>query len=469
MSLLDFSAKQGKHSWLAKAHIAAVALTALAYGSVTDVPLNLAAIAFALLAGLSLFYPIGAVAIGRVYATTILLFAALLVYVVLQALPFAAGDFANGAWQSVNDLIGPVQGTISVAPGMTLDALTMLAMPFMAFLSGLALFQGDDEALLLWRALAYFGVGDAVFGILQYLFLPERLLFEQKEFSIGSLTASFVNPNTAGTFFGLALLLNLGLTFYYLRKIHIDSFVKNVTDLDIGWRDKNALALLHALFCLIVAVALFLTQSRGAVTASFVGAATAIVLMATRALTADKPTGETGRWRRSAGQFGGVIVIVGLFALFAGRAVYRMQEQGGVDGRFCSFSSTIEAIKAHPIFGTGFGAFQDVFPAYRNAECAGIVGVWDRAHNVFLEGYLGLGVPFAVVLVAGYAVLIGVFLQGLRSRRHFRFVPVMGFAALILASLHSLVDFSLEIPGVAAYFAAIMASSVTISLGRSRE
>ncbi len=131
MSLLDFSARQGKHSWLTKAHIAAVALTALAYGSVTDVPLNLAAIAFALLAGLSLFYPIGAVAIcGGSAATTILLFAALLVDVVLQALPFAAGDFANGAWQSVNDLIGPVQGTISVAPGMTLDALTMLAMPF---------------------------------------------------------------------------------------------------------------------------------------------------------------------------------------------------------------------------------------------------------------------------------------------------------------------------------------------------
>ena len=42
----------------------------------------------------------------------------------------------------------------------------------------------------------------------------------------------------------------------------------------------------------------------------------------------------------------------------------------------------------------------------------------------------------------------------------------MGLAALILASLHSIVDFSLQIPGVGVYFAAIMAATVTVSLGR---
>ena len=298
MSLLDFSARQGIHAWLAKAFIAAVALTVLAYGSVPEIPLNLATIAFALLAALSLFHPIGAVAIGRVHAAAILLLAALLVYVVLQASPFAAGDFVNGAWKSVNDLIGPVQGTISVAPGMTLDALPALAMPFLVFLSGLALFQGDAEAVMLWRALAYFGAGYAAFGILQELFLPEQLLFAQKKFYLGSLTASFVNRNTAGTFFGVALLLNLGLLFRSLRKIRINSFLKKVLALDMGWRDKNALVLLHALFCLIIAVALFLTQSRGAVGASFIGAVAGVILMAMRPLTADKPTEQAVKWRQ---------------------------------------------------------------------------------------------------------------------------------------------------------------------------
>jgi O-antigen ligase len=431
--------------------------------------LDLEVIAFALLAMLSLRYPVGSVAIGRLQAATILLLAGLLLYVALQTLPFAAGDFVNVAWKSVNELVGPVQGTISVSPGMTFDAIPTLAMPFLVFFCALALFQSDAEALRLWRALAYFGAAYAVLGILQELFFPEQLLLAQKKFYLGSLTATFVNRNTAGTFFGVAFLLNLALLFNSLRKIHIGSFINKTMALDIGWRDKNALVLLHVLFCLITAVALFLTQSRGAVGASFIGAVVGVILIAMRPLTADRPTQQFGRWRRYAIIFAGVLVVTGLFALFAGRSVYRMEAQGAEDARWCSFASTIEAITDHPFLGTGFGAFQDVFPAYRNADCAGIFGVWDRAHNFFLEGYLGLGLPFAVALVAGYAILIGVFVRGLRDRHRFRFIPVMGLTVLILASLHSLVDFSLQIPGFATYFAAIMASTATISLGRNKE
>ena len=61
------------------------------------------------------------------------------------------------------------------------------------------------------------------------------------------------------------------------------------------------------------------------------------------------------------------------------------------------------------------------------------------------------------------------FIHGVKVRHRFRFVPIIGLAALILASLHSLVDFSLQIPGVGVYFAAIMAATVTVSLGRGRE
>ena len=61
------------------------------------------------------------------------------------------------------------------------------------------------------------------------------------------------------------------------------------------------------------------------------------------------------------------------------------------------------------------------------------------------------------------------FIRGIRIRHKFRFIPVMGLAVLILASLHSIVDFSLQIPGVGVYFAAIMAAATTVSLGRGRE
>jgi O-antigen ligase len=188
-------------------------------------------------------------------------------------------------------------------------------------------------------------------------------------------------------------------------------------------------------------------------------------MMTARPVAGDPPNPHPGERRRTAAALAGVLLIVGLFALFAGRSLHRMEAQSAADARWCSFASTIEAIEDHPWLGTGFAAFQDVFPTYRKAECAGIHGVWDRAHNFFLEGYLGLGLPFAIALCAGYGALVGVGLRGLRRRRRLRFAPAMGLASLLLASLHAIVDFSPQIPGFAVYFAAVMASTLTISSG----
>ncbi len=313
--------QEGFRAWLARAFIAAVALTVIGYGAASTVQVNLAAFGFAILAILSTFHPIGSWQAGRAQAVSIFVLAGLVGYAAFQTLPLPGLDLANGAWKSVSENIGPVNGTISVAPGTTLDALTTLALPFLAFIAELVFFQGDDEALWLWRALAYFGAAYAAFGILQELLFPDQLLFETKKYYVGFLTATFVNRNTAGTFFGIALLLNLGLEFHELRKIRIASFIKKALDFAIGWRDKNVLVLVHAFCCLIIAMALFLTQSRGAVGATFIACVGAVALMSTRRLTADKPGEEFVAWRRYATIIAGLLVVVGLFALFAGRSV----------------------------------------------------------------------------------------------------------------------------------------------------
>jgi hypothetical protein len=456
-------------SGLGRVFLVAVGLTVLAYGSASSVQSSFAAIGFALLALVSTTRPLGSSQVRYVHAAAILLLASLIGYAAFQALPVAGPDLANGAWTSLAGAIGPTPAAISVAPGMTLDALASLALPFLAFVGALVFFQSDEEALWLWRALAYFGAAYAVFGILQELFLPNQILFEPKRFYLGSLTATFVNRNTAGTFFGLALLLNLGLAFHELRNVHIARFVKKTLSLDISWPDKNARVVGQALCCAICAVALFLTQSRGAAAASFVACYVALAAMTARPVTADKPDERFAKWRRRAALIGSLLVLLSLFALFAGRSLHRLEEAGADDSRWCSFASLLHAIRDNWALGAGFGAFQDVFPLYRDAGCAGIFGVWERAHNVFLEGWIGLGLIFPTALGLGYAILVGVFLRGARRRRRFRFAPIIGLSALILVSLHAMVDFSAQIPGFAVYFAAAMAAATTISLGRGRE
>ncbi|MBV8661618.1 MAG: hypothetical protein JO107_00820, partial [Hyphomicrobiales bacterium] len=330
-------------SWLQRLFLAAVALAVLDYGSASTVQSSLVAIVFALLAALAALRPLEPASIRGLAALAVLIAAALVGYAARQALPLASGDFANGAWQAVSDHVGPIKGTISVAPGMTLDALPSLAAPFFAFVCALGFFQGDEEALRLWRALAYFGAGYAAFGVVQELFSPEQLLFETKTFYVGSLTASFVNRNTAGTFCGLAFLLNLGLAIHQLRDIRLARLVKRTLDVQIVWPDKYALALTHALACLTTAVALFLTQSRGAVGATFIAAVTAVGLAA-RAPGEETPD-QAGPWRRRAMALGALLVVAGLFALLSGRSVYRMEEAGTDDVRWCAFASTIAAIR----------------------------------------------------------------------------------------------------------------------------
>jgi O-antigen ligase len=155
------------------------------------------------------------------------------------------------------------------------------------------------------------------------------------------------------------------------------------------------------------------------------------------------------------------------FAVLGARTLFRF-EQGGVDDhRWCVYGSVIDAIRDNPWLGTGFGTFEQVLPAYRDPKC-GISGVWDRAHNVFLEGYLGLGLPFAVVVLFGLLYLLSIFLIGYRTRQRFRIVPLAGMGILLLIVLHSMVDFSIQIPGVAAYIAAVIGAAVCISLARMR-
>ena len=116
----------GFRTWLGRAFVAAVALTVLGYGAASTVQMNLAALGFAILAILSTFQPIGSWRAGRVQAVSVFLLASLLGYAFFQTLPLPGLDLANGAWKSVSEIIGPVNGTISVAPGMTLDALSAM-------------------------------------------------------------------------------------------------------------------------------------------------------------------------------------------------------------------------------------------------------------------------------------------------------------------------------------------------------
>jgi len=91
------------------------------------------------------------------------------------------------------------------------------------------------------------------------------------------------------------------------------------------------------------------------------------------------------------------------------------------------------------------------------------------AHNLFLEGMLSLGaVVFVLCGLIVYAYLIYAYARGVRTRRQMRFVPLSCLGTLVLLTLHSLVDFSMQIPGLAVLVGGILGAGAAVSLESPR-
>jgi hypothetical protein len=366
-------------------------------------------------------------------------------------------------WNLVRENVGPVQGAISVSPEQTRASLVCLA-PLLGFLVTISLFGTLEEAISLIRKLNYFTAIVAAYGLVQHFFFGRQLGFAEKVFYLDSLTAFFVNRNSAGAFFGIGTIMSGSVAFYYLRSIDPMKLGDKILAPQKGDAPEYRMFMVAVCLTLLQFIALLLTQSRGAIGATFLASVVLTLIMAQRKLSRGAAT------KTKVNIFKPYIVILflvtGLFFLFSGQAAHR-QEAGGIDySRLCVYKSVIVAISDNWILGTGFGTFSNVFPAYRDPDCVGVSGVWEAAHNSFLEGTLGLGVVFPVITVIGFVVLIRTFWIGIKARHRYRFAPALGLAVLLLVSLHSLVDFSMQIPGVSFLVATILGCCSVVALER---
>jgi O-antigen ligase len=207
-------------------------------------------------------------------------------------------------------------------------------------------------------------------------------------------------------------------------------------------------------------VAMFMTLSRGAVVLSLFALIVAFTAFFQRHLPrrAGLVTALVG---------GGAAALV-LLQLMGGGVNARFDVHGlAGEGRLETYRATLRMIADHPWFGTGQGTFAYAFPAYRSPNVS-IWGVWDIAHNTLLEIAADMGVPIAALVVVAWVVVFAVLVYGARVRRNNRVVPVTGFAIAVLAVLHSLIDFSLQIPGYAIVALSLIGAGLAQSFPRSR-
>ena len=74
-----------------------------------------------------------------------------------------------------------------------------------------------------------------------------------------------------------------------------------------------------------------------------------------------------------------------------------------------------------------------------------------------------MGLPFAALVVVGWTMILALLVRGIVTRRRDLIIPVAALSTAILAVLHSLIDFSLQIPGYAIVVFALVGAGVAQS------
>lgn len=396
---------------------------------------------------------------GGLFCGTAVLSSVIVVGALLQALPWDIPSTTQTTWSTTGQLIDNVFSPSAASRYQALHSVGYVLIPLVGFMCALVYISDDRRYMWFIQIVLTANVVITVLCIGQYVISPRSLLWTSKHHYLDAFTGTFVNPNTAATHFGFLLLLALSLSLRQLEVINPYRLLFSKRLARAQLKDARLLSA-YALATFVFVIALLLTRSRAGILSSFAGVVPFVAvfafLAARRQLSVARALGVS-----ALAIFGAGCVL----AVFGERFLLRVQDQGLLEsGRLCTYESTWNAIKNGSWFGTGLGTFQDVFPAYRSPAC-GLYGHWEMAHSVFLEGWLTLGIAFLACVVLVYYQLIKAYGRGVLARRRYQFVPLCCFSLLLTLTLHSLVDFSLQISGFALAAAVILGAGAAVALG----
>ncbi len=253
----------------------------------------------------------------------------------------------------------------------------------------------------------------------------------------------------------------LGLVLMQSTRLRISTVLRKLPSFDFLDDKKYAIFLAYLVLLAICILATFMTWSRAGTLFLLITFSISLIwlFLFTRFTDWSKKT-------RLLGVIALMAIALAGFVFFAGGTISRLDQSAFDEKRWCVAKFTLRAIAEHPFLGTGLGTYREVYPLYRDPAC-GVNAIWDRAHNSLLEGYLGLGLPFLLALLAVLWLSAVTLSRGLRQRRRFVFIPIVLSGMGLFAALHSLVDFPLQIHGIAIFFAALWGSGLASCNARS--
>ncbi len=385
---------------------------------------------------------------------SVLLMTAVVVWAFLQTQSWMPKGWHHPIWNSVQNLPRAFPGSISIDPDQSTESMVRLlsyvACFFMAFIGG----RDSDLAQKFLKAFAAAAVVYALYGLLMQATGLRKILWFDKWAYENLVTSTFVNKNSYATYAGLGLLANLSLLWIKLKRkmdgkpasrpFKAEKFEKMVAELGP-----------NLLMILVVLGALLLSGSRAGLVSTLAGALVMLIALAINR-----------RWKWKLwlpALVVGFLLTLGLSSLNEASSLRQIDPSMAVKDipmRLAGYDISMRAIASNPWLGFGLGTFDSAFRIYRDPT---LKEWFQHAHNDYLELALELGVPAAAMLLLAIALMVSACLAGARARKRQEIFVVLALGASMTVALHSLVDFSMQIPAVAATYAVILGLGVAQS------
>jgi tetratricopeptide (TPR) repeat protein len=424
--MTELSRSAGTGRWVLAA---AIAGAALAIGTVHTVTLCVVSAALALATGLTWWGAERTDFRPRLAATLLVATGVVLMgYTALQCVPMPIGWLAAMAPRNADTWArallplhqpGPSWVPISLDPAATRIELLKGVAYLLAFVTALRIARTREGIAFLSTTIVLTGAALAVAAVLHPAFGAHKLYGVWKPsaevLAFDKHVAPFLNPNNLAAYLNVAFCLALAATL-----AHEPRWPRPLT----------------AAATILLASTQIWVASRGGVAAMFLGALLVIVISRAHRLASQKRP-----------RMGGVSLLVAI-AFFGGVVMVVLASSQQIADELLDANlsklgflrQVIRMIPAFPIFGTGRGAFESTFPAFR--ESPGIEN-FSHPENVVAQWVIEWGVPLGLGGLAAVAFALRPTTVLARSS-----TASGAWAGLVVVAVQNLVDLGSETPGL---------------------
>lgn len=372
---------------------------------------------------------------------------------IVQILPIVPQAWTHPVWQLANGVLGVhSHGTISMAPWRSETELMKLGTYAMAAWLARVYTVRTERAGFLSNAIIVIGALYAV-----YAFILASTGYTQFELFYGmpatatrDVAGPFVNHNNYATYAGLiALCAGVRLVAAGWGSVvasrGLRTLVLTLTHYLFG---RGVFFLAAAILALSTVIA---TGSRAGNFAALSGMATLLLLSMVLGVHQARAGWVTGV---ALAIFAGVAVLFAISGDYLGSRLNDIAASGlHDDTRLLLWNAALRMIRDAPLLGLGLGTYQTAYPLYSDEIMPFMM---DKAHNDYLELAAGWGLPAVLMWWSALVWLVGICVHGTYIRRRNRLYPMLAVGATVLVGVHSIFDFSLQMPAISLTYAAIL-------------